>query len=620
MDIFAKNFKALKEILIFKPPTTRPPFVLKEAEHSPAKAAESRLSVAVEQHAALLRYAQRVTTTLEKTREVLKEPIRAETMNALKAELAALDQQKRQLSPIVETYSLTQDPIDQALGTSIEENKLALERIYNLPNNKDLVIRSFMIPASPPVIAYLAYIEGLVDKKIISLSILQPLMLMGDQDRQLYQKDLLNELITKYLPGNRVRLASTMRDVADSLNMGDAVIFLDGIAEAVVVETKGQEHRSIDRPTTEQTVRGSQSAFTETLKVNTALVRSILRTSDLTTEMLRIGLRGRTPCAIMYLNSVINPDLVKEAKRRLGNIAIDFITEAGTLEQFIVDSPAIPYPQTLSTERPDRVAAALTEGRFAILLDGAPFAIVAPISLFTLLHSGEDFSYSWMSASLGRLLRLFGAAFALILPGVYIAISYFHQEALPTDLILAIAGARERVPFPSVLEIVAMEFAFELLREAGVRIPGMLGSTIGIVGAIILGQAGVAAGIVSPITVMIIAVTGLASFAISDFSLAMAVRITRFVLEVLAANFGLVGVAAGLLAMTGLLCSIKSFGMPYLTPIAPKTKGGFDIILRGPVESQELRPDELNPQDERRQATISRKWKEKEPAGEEDEV
>ena len=612
MNIFSKNYKALKELLIYQPPATPPPFVLQEAENPAANATESQLSIDAEQHDALLRYAQRVTATLEKVRKTLARPLQDETtIITLKSELAALEQQSERLSPIVETYSLNQDPKDQAISTSIEENRLALERIYNLPDNKDLIIRSITIPAKPPVIAQLAFIEGLVDRQIISLSVLQPLMLMGDHGRQLYQKDLLNELITKYLPGNRIKSASTLRDVTDSLNIGDTAIFLDGIAEAVLVETKGQEHRGVDRPFIEQSVRGSQSAFTETLRVNTGMVRSILRTSDLTTEMLTIGLRSNTPCAIMYLKSVINPDLK--------NIAIDCITESGTLEKFLVDSPSIPYPQTLSTERPDRVAAALSEGRFAILVDGSPFAIVAPISLFTLFHAGEDFSYSWTSASLGRLLRIFGVALTLILPGVYIAISYFHQEALPTDLILAIGGARERVPFPSVLEIVAMEFAFELLRESGVRIPGMLGSTIGIVGAIILGQAGVAAAIVSPITVMIIAVTGLASFAIPDFGLAMAVRLTRFALEVLAAIFGLVGVAAGLLAMTGVLCSMKSFGVPYMAPLAPKVKAGFDVILRGPVYSQELRPDELNPQDVRRQARVSRQWIEKEPAGEDDE-
>lgn len=619
MDIFTKNWKALKKLLIYQPPTIPPPFILDEGGQPSATVAKTQLNVAVEQHDALLRYARRVAALLEKTQKALAGPLQGETISALKVELSALGRQKQQLTPVLETYALTQDPRDRAISTSLEENKRVLQAIYNLPDNKDLIIRSITIPASPPVTACLAFLEGLVDRKIINLSILQPIMLMGDPTRQLYQGDLLHELTANYLPGTRVKQVSSMREVTDDINLGDTAIFLDGIAEAVIVETKGQEHRGVDRPLIEQSVRGGQSAFTETFRVNTGLMRSVLRTSDLTTEIFTIGLRSNTPCALMYLKSVINPDLVKEAKRRLNNLAVDVVAESGTLEQLIVDSPSIPYPQTLATERPDRVAAALAEGRFAILVDGSSFAIVAPVSLFTLFHTGEDFSYSWASASLGRILRIFGAALTLILPGAYIAISYFHQEALPTDLILAIAGARERVPFPSILEIAMMEFAFELLREAGVRIPGMLGSTIGIVGAIILGQAGVAAGIVSPITVMIIAVTGLASFAIPDFGLAMAIRLTRFALEALAASFGLVGIAAGLLAMTGLLCSMKSFGVPYLAPIAPKVRGGFDIVLRGPVHSQELRPDELSPQAERRQATVSRKWIEKEPAGKEDE-
>jgi len=620
MNIFNKNFKALKQLLIFKPPVNPPPFVLKEAEKpGDLIASDLRIDTAVKQQAALLRYARRVSNTLEKTLKIFAEPNQEKKIAALKLELAALCQQEETLSPVIEAYSLAQDPRDQAVSSSIEENILALETIYNFPDNKDLIIRSITIPASPPVTAKLAFVEGLVDRKIISLSVLQPLMLMGSQERELYQQDVLNLLITKYLPSNRVKLADTLRDVTDSLNLGDAALFLDGVARAIIVETKGQEHRAVNRPMIEQSVRGSQSGFTETLKVNTGLVRSMLRTSDLTTEILTVGQRSNTLCALMYLKSVINPDLVNEAKRRLANIQTDVIVESGMLQQFLVDSPAMPYPQALSTERPDRVAAALSEGRFAVLMDGSPFAIVAPINLFTLFHAGEDFSYSGMGASLGRLLRLFGAALTLILPSAYIAITYYHPEALPTDLALAIAGARERVPFPAVLEIAMMEFAFELLREAGVRIPGMLGGTIGIVGAIILGQAAVAASIVSPITVMIIAVTGLASFSIPDFSLAIAIRLTRFSFEVLAAIFGLVGVASGLLIMTGLLCSLKSFGVPYLAPIAPKTKAGFDVVMRGQVFTQELRPDELSPLDKRRQASVSRSWTEKEPAGEEDE-
>jgi spore germination protein KA len=609
MNIFAKNFKAIKQILIYEPPKDPPPFVLKEAERP--NDAPSPVTSSLAQHEALLRYAQRLADTVEKSREVLKDPFQTEKIEALKLEIAALEKQKDKLSPVLETYSLEQSPVDQEISTSMEENKLALEKLYNLPLNKDLIIRRLTIPAKPPVNAALAFIDGLSDKNTINLAILQPLMLLGKSNKNLFDADGLEELIAEYLPGNQVKLVHTIGEIVAAINMGDTAILFDGLSQAVLIETKGQEHRGIDRPALEQTVRGSQSAFTETLRINTGLVRALLRTSDLTTEMITVGTRSNTLCAVMYLKSVINPDLVVEAKRRLENITTDAITQAGMLQLLMMDQPILPYPQALSTERPDRVAAALAEGRLAILVDGSPFAIVAPISFFTLLHVSEDFALPWIAGSFSRILRLSGALINILLPAMYLAISYFHQEALPTDLILAIGAAREKVPFPAFVEIAAMEFAFELLREGGIRIPGMLGSTIGIVGAIILGQAAVAASIVSPITVVIIAVTGLASFAVPDYSLSFAFRLTRFIFELLAAILGLIGVAGGLITITVLLCSMKSLGVPYLAPLAPKTKYGYDVILRGPNASQELRPDELSPQDIRRQPKVSLNWTKK---------
>lgn len=611
MNILTKNFKAIKEIVLFTPPTDPPPFVLKEAE----KANNTPLSGDIAQHQALLRCARRLAGTIEKALVILKEPCQIDKIAALKVEIEALEQQQTNLSPILETYSLSQSPAKNVISTSLEENRLQLENLYNLPNNKDLVFRNLTIPAKPPVRAFLAFVDGLADKNTINLSILQPLLLLGKSDKTLYQPDGLIPLIEEYLPGNQVKLAHTFGDATTSINMGDTAIFFDGIPKAVLIETKGQEHRGIDRPTLEQSVRGSQSAFTETLRVNTGLIRSLLRTSDLTTEMITVGTRSNTLCAVMYLKSIINPDLVTETKRRLQNIQIDTILEAGTLQLLLMDQPNLPFPQALSTERPDRVAAALGEGRLAILVDGSPFAIVAPINLFTLFHVSEDFSLPWVAGSFGRILRILGASITILLPAMYIAISYYHQEALPTDLILAIGGARERVPFPAIVEIVSMELAFELLREGGIRIPGMLGSTIGIVGAIILGQAAVSASIVSPITVVIIAVTGLASFATPDYSLSFALRLTRFIFEILAAMLGLVGVAGGLITIIVLLSSMKSLGVPYLTPIAPKTTAGYDIVLRGPNASQELRPDELNPKDIRRQPKVSLQWTKKAPKG-----
>lgn len=616
MNIISKNFRALKELIIYRPPETPSSFVLPEQNERGAASVlpPDQLKIDAAAHAALLRCAERLAKTMENTLQSLTGPLEQEKLQALMKELAALQEQQTRLLPVFQAYSRERTPLDQAVSTSLEENRLTLERLYNFPANKDLVMRKITLPATPPVPAILFFVDGLIDKDTINLAILQPLMLLGDAGRRLYDGRLTSRLVTEYLPSNQIRIAKTLRDVLDSLNLGDTAVFLDGVDEAVLVETKGQEHRSIDRPQIEQSVRGSQSAFTEMLRVNTGLVRAILRTCDLTTEISNIGARSNTLCAVMYLHSVINPLLVQEIKRRLDGIKVDHISSTGELMLYLIDHPLLPFPQVLSTERPDRVAAALLEGRLAVLLDGSPFAIVLPISLFTLFHTGEDFSFSWIAASFLRLLRFIGTFLTLTLPAIYIAIIYFHQEAIPTDMILAIAGARERVPFPSIMEILMMEFAFELLREAGTRIPSLLGPSIGIVGGIILGQAAVSAGIVSPITVVIVAVTGLASFSIPDYSFSYAIRLSRFIFEMLAVIFGFVGIACGLLTLTAILCAIKSLGTPYLSPVAPKTKAGYDIVLRGPVYSQELRPDALNVQDRRRQTSISRQWREEPPA------
>ena len=624
-NFFSKNFAALKRLVLYKPPPDAPQFVLDErgatgpekAEKDGKAAASEEFHLAAQRHAAMLRYARRLEFALAKAASLLIPPISREKAAALGTELAALEKQKEQLSPLVTSYAFRRDPLDAPISASLEENKLALERLYNLPANKDLITRDITIPAAPPVKAFLAFIDGLADKQTINLAILQPLLLLGSGSRQLYDGDTLQKLVGEFLPANQVRLAHTLRDVTDSINLGDTAIFLDGAAAAIVAETKGFEHRTVSRSMIEQSVRSSQSAFTETIRVNTALVRTFLRASDLTAEFLTVGARGNNLCAIMYLKSVINPLLVEEARRRLKSIKTDTIFESGMLQHFFEDYALLPYPQSLLTERPDRVAAALSEGRLAILVDGSPFALVAPISLFTLLHASEDFSFSWITGSFSRALRIASTMVAALFPSLYIAISYFHQEALPTELILAVAGARENVPFPSIVEIAIMEFAFELIREAGVRIPNMMGSTIGIVGAIILGQAAVAASIVSPITVVIIAITGLSSFAIPDYSLAAAVRLTRFAFEIIAAILGLVGVASGILSLLVTFAAMKSLGVPYLAPVAPKTIFGYDVLLRGPAYSQEFRPDALSPQDRRRQPRISRVWT-KTPAADKD--
>lgn len=613
-NLVFKAYRYLKDLLVYKAPSrTAHRFVLgeyKEGEQgdAPSVVPPDGLTSSKEELEALIRYGNRLATVMEEAQGLL-----SKSDQAVKADLAEqlkiLEKQQTELEPILLAYDTNKGDLKKReLSFSIEENEKIIKQLYFVEINKDIVIRHFIIPGVQPIKAMLVFMDGMIDKELINLAVLQPLMILDKEKLALQGDDLLKQLISLFLPSNQAQEVDNFGKVSAGLNTGDTALFLEGVNQAVLIETKGYEHRSVGKPEIEQSVRGSQVAFSEALRVNTGLIRTMMPSNDLVTEIFEIGDRIPTKCAIMYLKSVANPKLIGEIKRRILNIKTDYISDMGVLEQFIEDHPSIALPQMLSTERPDRTVAALSEGRVAILLNGTPFAHVVPVSFFTFFHSAEDFSLKLPIGSVTRLLRLIGTLLAVILPAVYLSIVYFHPEALPTEMILAIAGARERVPFPSVGELLLMEFAFELIREAGLRIPGLLGSTIGIVGAIILGQAAVSANLVSPVTVVVIALTGLASFTIPDYRLAAAGRLLRFVFIALAYMLGLVGVALGLLLVTAVLTNMKSFGVPYMVPIAPKTMAGLDVIIRGPVFRQEMRPDGLNTQDNRRQPHISRQW------------
>ncbi|MBP2643890.1 MAG: GerA spore germination protein [Firmicutes bacterium] len=598
-NIIIRLYHSVKSILDYQPPTGSPNFVLDEYrphDNQPANSMPNN-KFTLEDLNALLRYSNRLQTFTAKVNTILRSGLWKQEARSIKLEFAALEQQFSQLTPILLYYDHSKTvPKLQRLSTSIDENKQTLATIYRLPRNQAIVIRDFSISGMPRLKAFAIFIDGMVDTKLLNNSVLHPLMLFNCT-RELYNSHLTEHIIKECLPSNQVEHGLTFDDVENAVNSGNTAIIFDGIDEAIIVGTSGVEHRSIDRPQTEQSVQGSQSSFTENLLVNTGLVRSMLRTSDLIIETVKVGSRSQMNCAIMYIESIANTSLVDEVRHRIQGVKTDFLGDTGELIQCIEDHPSIPFPQSLSTERPDRVAANLAEGRVAILLDGNPFVHIVPVSFFTFFHSAEDFSLKPVIVNFMRILRLLGAFIATTLPSIYISISYFHQEALPTELLLAIAGSRENVAFPAWLEILLMELSFELIREAGIRVPGFLGSSIGIVGALILGQAAVYAHIVSPIVVIIVAGTGLASFSIPEYRMASVVRIIRFFMLALAVTFGLVGVAVALLWITVLFCRMKSFGMPYMSPIAPKSIAGYDVVLRGPIAEQSNRPDALNVKD-----------------------
>ncbi|MFZ5753296.1 MAG: spore germination protein, partial [Bacillota bacterium] len=466
----------------------------------------------------------------------------------------------------------------------------------------------FTISLKPPLKAFAVFMEGLSDKDIINDVVLKPLMILSNLEEKTDLYNLAEYIKDNILPGNQVEITNEYKKIVESVNYGGTAVFIEGSPYCLLVETKGWDRRAVGKPATEQVIRGPHEAFNETLRSNTGLVRKLIRNEKLITEMFPLGERNKTNIAIMYIEDIANPELVREVKRRINSIKTDFVAESGILEQFIEDHPLMPSPQVLSTERPDRVAAFLVEGRVAIFVDGNPNILIVPTTLFSLLHSAEDYYLRMPYGNFVRLLRVVAVFIAIMTPSIYVAIITFHQEMIPTELILAIAASRETVPFPTILEVMMMELAFELIREAGVRVPGVIGNTIGIVGALILGQAAVQAGIVSPILIIVVAVTGLASFAIPNYSLSFAFRGVRFIFTLLAAGFGFFGVSAGLFLLLTTMCSMKSFGVPMLSPIGPRTKAGPDLVLRGPMWSMEERPDSLDTLDRQRQPRVSRGW------------
>ncbi|SMC50365.1 spore germination protein [Sporomusa malonica] len=618
-NFITKIYNLAKRVVVYQPPKQPTRFVLKETENdnvpgSPLQ--EAGVSESLAELTKLISYARRLTGAMEKTIRTIKSAQVEQAVPVLQRLCLSLEKQQSEANPLLLAYNGAEgDPAKLPVSASLEENEKTIGRIYRLPYNTDLVIHKFVITVEPPMQSMLIYMDGLCDSKTVNNLILKPLMLFCRSGAGLKDSQVLNSLITQYLPSSKTKAAASFADVQDAVNTGDVALFIEGESAAILIEVKGWEHRSVGRPVFEQTIRGSQTGFGEVLGVNTALVRSLFNCSDLVTEKLSVGIKSKTACVIMYLESVASPSLVSEIKRRINGVETDYVTDIGILEQFIADHPNLPFPTSLNTERPDRVAAGLNEGRVAIFLDSSPFALVAPVSLFSLLHSSEDFSLLNPYTSLIRLIRWTGVTLTLFLPALFLAISTFHQEAIPTEMLLSIISARQQVPFPTIIEMLILGVAFELIREGGLRIPGFLGPTIGIVGGIILGQAAVSAKIVSPIMVIVVAATGVASYTIPDFRLGAAVRLCSLVLMLFSAVMGIVGIATGILILSAILCNMKSYGMPYISPVAPRSAGGLDVIIRGPVYRQELRPDALNPKKRRQQPGISRVWRMKKNSG-----
>lgn len=416
-------------------------------------------------------------------------------------------------------------------------------------------------------------------------------MMKDDHKEVINQQNAIDLLSKDIMTIGNISSITNLDDLFATLMAGDTLILVDGVDQALSASTQGGEKRSIAESTTQMVVRGPKGAFTESLGTNTAMVRRIIKTPDLWMESLKVGRVTKTDVTLMYIHGIANDKVVKEIRQRLHRIDIDSILESGYIEQLIEDQTLTPFPTMYNTERPDVVAGNLLEGRIAIFVDGTPFVLIAPAVFMQFFQSAEDYYARFDIATSIRLLRIFMFMISLIAPATYVAVTTFHQEMVPTMLIVAIAAQRESVPFPAFVEAVLMEITFEILREAGIRLPKAIGSAVSIVGALVIGQAAVQASIVSPAMVIIVSITAIASFATPSFDMAISARLIRFLFMIGAATFGFYGIILCLLMMVVHLCGLRSFGVPYMAPFAPFIPvNNGDTVVRLPWWTLRQRP------------------------------
>ena len=457
----------------------------------------------------------------------------------------------------------------------------------------DFVTRKLVVPASPaPVKACLVFIDLLADARGIAVHIVSGI---GAAKVPARRSDSPTDILTAAgVSAADFREESELEMLMTAILSGDTVLFLDGKSAAVVFATRGFPSRGVPKADLEAVVQGPQEAFSEVLRTNTTLLRRRIRDPRLKVKQSNVGRRSATDVAVVYLSDVARPAIVEEVENRLANIDIDAVQDIGYIEQLIEDDWLSPFPQTQLTERPDKAAAAILEGRVAIIADNSPFALLLPATVNASMQASEDYYQRFHINMLVRPLRFAAVVLAAVLPGLYLALAVFHPSMLPMMLMFKMAGARALVPFPAVVEILMMELAFELLREAGVRLPGPVGGAIGIVGGLIVGQAAVEAGLVSPAVVIIAAITGIAGFAAPDYRLASALRLVKYLVIALAALFGLFGFWLAVLLVLVHLASLKSFGVPYLHPFAAGGLNEYadakDSLFRLPLFTMKARP------------------------------
>ena len=474
---------------------------------------------------------------------------------------------------------------NEPVSSDLYRNRSLLENRFHYPQNSDLKIRSFLTADRE---ALLFYIDGLCDTLQIEDFILRPALqfdLKTDAD------DIMRDFAINCILAADFCLCSDMNELENDILCGKCVIFIDGCTNALAIDLRKFEKRPISRTISENVVLGPQEGFTETMRTNITLIRRFIRSKDLVCEMMNIGTKLPTSFGVLYLDGSVNKGALEEIVRRIKTVDAPYVGGTGALQQLIEDHPYALFPQMLQTERPDRAASCLMEGQIVILSENSPYALIAPITIFHLMHASDDSFMRWQYGCFIRCIRFLGMIVSLFLPALYTAISMYHTHILPTSLFTSIAETRASVPFPVLIEVFIMELSFLLINEAGTRIPSQIGPALSIVGALILGQAAVSASIISPIMIIIVALTGLGNYTIPNYSMGLGIQLIRLMLVLAAAVFGLYGIVLCSSLVFAWLCGMRSFGVTFLSPAAPWRPHKNDLLLRFPFTCRKKRAE-----------------------------
>lgn len=489
------------------------------------------------------------------------------------------------------------ESIKTKIDATICKNEEILKKIFI--DTEDIIYRRLEAgKTNNKLKMLLVYVDGMTNKEAVSEYALEQLLETLDVNK--IEKNIESEL-NKIIAENKIstteiQLMTNIDDCVDKVLCGETILFIDSCTKAIMISSRGWPMRGIQEPAAETVIKGPRDGFNETMKVNVTLIRRRIRDPKLKIKYMQIGTRSKTDVAILYMDDIVNRNVLDTVEKRLSNIEIEAVLESSYIEELIEDDTYSPFPQIENTERPDAVASALLEGRVVIAVDNTPSVLLAPATFITFMQSSEDYYERWLSACMIRIIRYLALPICMLLPALYVAVTEFHPNMLPTELALYVAASRSNIPFPAYFEAFLMELVMELVRESSLRITSPVGSTIGLVGGLVIGQASVEAGLMTPLVVIIVALTAISSFAIPSYNFSTSIRMMRFIFIILAATMGLFGIAIGLCLLMVHLCTLKSFGINYMTPLSSFVENKNDLkdtIVRHRIKNMVHKPEYL---------------------------